>query len=35
LDDARAVAGHFMVGSYQIDTAGRVLLGLEAGDPAF
>lgn len=35
LDDARAVAGHFMVGSYQIDTAGRVLLGLDAGDPAF
>jgi len=24
-----------MVGSYQIDTAGRVLLGLDAGDPAF
>lgn len=35
LDDVRAVAGHFMVGSYQIDTAGRVLLGLDAGDPAF
>ncbi|MFL3003293.1 MAG: acyl-CoA dehydrogenase family protein [Candidatus Poriferisodalaceae bacterium] len=35
LDDARAVAGHFMVGSYQIDTAGRVLLDLDAGDPAF
>ena len=35
LNDARAVAGHFLVGSYQIDTAGRVLLGLEAGDPAF
>ncbi|MED5553182.1 MAG: acyl-CoA dehydrogenase family protein [Actinomycetota bacterium] len=35
LDDARAVAGHFMVGSYQVDTAGRVLLGLDAGDPAF
>lgn len=35
LNDARAVAGHFMVGSYQIDTAGRVLLGLDAGDRAF
>ena len=35
LNDARAVAGHFMVGSYQIDTAGRVLLGLDAGDPTF
>ena len=35
LNDTRAVAGHFMVGSYQIDTAGRVLLGLDAGDPAF
>jgi alkylation response protein AidB-like acyl-CoA dehydrogenase len=35
LNDARAVAGHFMVGSYQIDTAGRVLLGLDAGDRSF
>ena len=34
-NDVRAVAGHFMVGPYQMDTAGRVLLGLEPGDPAF
>ncbi len=35
LNDVRAVAGHFMVGSYQIDTAGRVLLGQDAGDLNF
>ncbi len=35
LSDVRAVAGHFMVGSHQMDTAGRVLLGLDAGDPNF
>ncbi|MGZ0220085.1 MAG: acyl-CoA dehydrogenase family protein [Acidimicrobiales bacterium] len=35
LADARAVAGHFMVAPYQVDTAGRVLLGLEAGDISF
>ncbi len=35
LNDVRAVAGHFMVGSYQIDTAGRVLLGQDAGDRNF
>ena len=33
--DIKAVAGHFTVGSYQIDTAGRVLLGLDSGDPSF
>ncbi len=33
--DARAVAGHFMVGPYQMSTAGRVLLGLDAGDRHF
>lgn len=35
LNDVRAVAGHFMVGSYQMDTAGRVLLGLDSGDLNF
>lgn len=35
LNDVRAVAGHFMVGSYQMDTAGRVLLGLDSDDPNF
>lgn len=35
LNDVRAVAGHFMVGSYQMDTAGRVLLGLDSNDPNF
>ncbi|WP_419838981.1 hypothetical protein [Candidatus Poriferisodalis sp.] len=35
LNDVRAVAGHFMVGSYQIDTAGRVLLGQDSGDRNF
>ena len=35
LNDVRAVAGHFMVGSYQMDTAGRVLLGQDSGDPNF
>ncbi len=35
LNDVRAVAGHFMVGSYQMDTAGRVLLGLDPDDPNF
>ncbi|WP_419841538.1 hypothetical protein [Candidatus Poriferisodalis sp.] len=35
LNDVRAVAGHFMVGSHQMDTAGRVLLGLDPGDPRF
>lgn len=35
LNDVRAVAGHFMVGSYQMDTAGQVLLGLDPGDPNF
>ena len=33
--DARAVAGHFMVGPYQINTAGRVLLGLDPLDRQF
>lgn len=33
--DVRAVAGHFMVGPYQMNTAGRVLLGLDAKDPQF
>ncbi|MFT7648957.1 MAG: alkylation response protein AidB-like acyl-CoA dehydrogenase [Candidatus Poriferisodalaceae bacterium] len=35
LADARAVAAHFMVAPYQVDTAGRVLLGLNAGDQSF
>ena len=35
LNDVRAVAGHFMVGSYQMDTAGQVLLGLDPNDPNF
>lgn len=35
LNDVRAVAGHFMVGSHQIDTAGRVLLGQDPGDRNF
>ena len=35
LNDVRAVAGHFMVGSYQMDTAGRVLLGQDSGDRNF
>ena len=35
LNDVRAVAGHFMVGSYQMDTAGRVLLGQDPGDRNF
>ena len=35
LNDVRAVAGHFMVGSYQMDTAGRVLLGQDSGDCNF
>ncbi|MDA3040774.1 MAG: acyl-CoA dehydrogenase family protein [Actinomycetota bacterium] len=35
LADARAVGGHFTVGSYQRTVAGRVLLGLPAGDPQF
>jgi len=35
LNDMRAVSGHFMVGSYQIDTAGRVLLVQDAGDRNF
>ncbi|MDH3681474.1 MAG: acyl-CoA dehydrogenase family protein [Acidimicrobiia bacterium] len=35
LADARAVAGHFMVAPFQVTTAGRILLGLESGDPHF
>ncbi|MDE0496134.1 MAG: hypothetical protein OXH86_02165 [Acidimicrobiaceae bacterium] len=35
LNDVRAVAGHFMVGGYQMDTAGRVLLGQDSGDRNF
>lgn len=35
LADARAVAAHFMVAPYQVDTAGRVLLGLESDDQSF
>lgn len=35
LADARAVAGHFMVAPYQMSTAGRILLGLDADDPHF
>lgn len=34
-NDVRAVAGHFMVAPYQMNTAGRVLLGLEPGDATF
>ena len=33
--DARAVAGHFMVAPYQMTTAGRILLGIDAGDRHF
>ena len=33
--DVRAVAGHFMVAAYQMNTAGRVLLGLDPGDRTF
>lgn len=35
LADARAVAGHFTVAPYQRATAGRILLGLDSGDPHF
>ncbi len=35
LNDVRAVAGHFMVGGYQMDTAGKVLLGQDPGDRNF
>lgn len=35
LADVRAVAQHFMVGPQQMQTAGRVLLGREPGDPVF
>lgn len=35
LNDVRAVAGHFMVGGFQMDTAGRVLLGQDSGDRNF
>ena len=34
-NDVRAVAGHFMVAKYQMNSAGRVLLGLDAGDRTF
>lgn len=33
--DARAVAGHFMVAPYQMNTAGRILLGLDPLDRHF
>ncbi len=33
--DVHAVPQHFMVAPHQIDTAGRVLLGLDPGDPVF
>lgn len=33
--DVRSVGQHFMVGPQQMQTAGRVLLDLPAGDPAF
>lgn len=33
--DVHAVPQHFTVAPYQVATAGRVLLGLDAGDPAF
>lgn len=35
LADVRAVSQHFTVGPQQIQTAGRVLLGLDPGDPVF
>ena len=35
LNDVRAVAGHFMVGGYQMDTAGKVLLGQDPTDRNF
>jgi alkylation response protein AidB-like acyl-CoA dehydrogenase len=35
LSDARAVGQHFMVGPQQMQTAGRVLLGLDPADPGF
>ncbi len=35
LADARSVGQHFMVGPQQMQTAGRVLLGLPADDPSF
>ncbi|MEM9564118.1 MAG: acyl-CoA dehydrogenase family protein [Actinomycetota bacterium] len=35
LADVRSVGQHFMVGPQQIQTAGRVLLGLRPDDPAF
>jgi alkylation response protein AidB-like acyl-CoA dehydrogenase len=34
-NDIRAVAGHYMVAPYWMDTAGRVLLGLPPDHPAF
>lgn len=34
-NDVRAVAGHYMVAPYQMDTAGRVLLGLDPENRAF
>ena len=33
--DVHAVPQHFTVAPYQMDTAGRVLLGLPSGDPTF
>ena len=35
LADVRAVAQHYMVAPYQMDTAGRVLLGCDPDDPLF
>ena len=35
LADVRAVGQHFMVAPYQMDTAGRVLLGQDPDDPLF
>ncbi len=35
LADVRSVAQHFMVSPYQMDTAGRMLLGQDPGDPLF
>lgn len=35
LADVRSVGQHFTVGPQQMDTAGRVLLGLPSGDPVF
>ena len=35
LADVRAVSQHFMVGPQQMQTAGRVLLGRDPGDPVF